>query len=200
MSTWMTRDGRPIEVRPARGAFDDFAAVVGPKTPGTPGCWCMAYRDARKGLDDRIAHMKSECATEPGPGVLAYIEGVVAGWCSVAPRYSYRRLMNSRTIPNLQKLEIDERDPWAIVCFVVRAGYRKKGVARALLGGAIEHVRAHGGGVLEGYPVSDEEGRVDTISGYVGGTSLFEQAGFTRVMLTDSHLAHRDRWLMRLEV
>ena len=145
MSTWMTRDGRPIEVRPARGAFDDFAAVVGPKTPGTPGCWCMAYRDARKGLDDRIAHMKSECATEPGPGVLAYIEGVVAGWCSVAPRSSYRRLMNSRTIPNLQKLEIDERDPWAIVCFVVRAGYRKKGVARALLGGAIEHVRAHGG-------------------------------------------------------
>jgi GNAT superfamily N-acetyltransferase len=184
-----------VEVRPALGRFDDFATVVGPKTAGVRGCWCMSYRDARLDLPGRIAHMQQACTTEPGPGVLAYVGGVVAGWCSVAPRSSYRRLMRSRTIPF-----VDDRDPWSIVCFVVRPTYRQRGLMHALLAGAVEHARAHGAEVVEGYPADVEGERIDVISGYVGTTALFAHAGFAKIVETTAHAGHRVRWIMRREL
>src|SRR3712207_3120298 len=85
-------------VRPALGRFEDFATVVGTRRPDAEGCWCMAYRDSRVPNRERPAYMRAECATDPGPGVLVYVDDVVAGWCSIAPRARYRRLLHSRTI------------------------------------------------------------------------------------------------------
>jgi GNAT superfamily N-acetyltransferase len=188
------------EVLPATGRFDDFAEVVGVKKPGGGGCWCMSYRDSRVSNAERPKYMARECETAPGPGVLAYVDGKVAGWCSVAPRSTYRRLMNSRTIPFL-----DEREVWSIVCFVVRAGYRKRGLMHVLLDGAVEHARKHGAEVVEGYPaqlLADGPGgdRIDVISGYVGTTDLFEAHGFERAAETTAHAGHRVRWIMRREL
>ncbi len=136
--------------------------------------------------------MRSECDTDPGPGVLLYVDDVVAGWCSIAPRASYRRLLNSRTIPIL-----DDRDVWVAVCFVVRAGYRKHGLMHHLLAGAVEHAQVQGAEVVEGYPVDASDGRVDVISGYVGSVQLFERAGFERAASTTGHSGGRTRWVMR---
>jgi GNAT superfamily N-acetyltransferase len=180
-----------IDVRPAFGRFDDFATVVGVQKPGGGGCWCMAYRDSRVSNAERPRYMENECATEPGPGVLVYVDDVVAGWCSVAPRSAYRRLLNSRTIPVL-----DDADAWPAVCFVVRAGYRKHGLMHHLLAGAVEHARSHGAEVVEGYPV-DTDGRVDVISGYVGSVALFEAAGFQRASPTTGRSGGRPRIVMR---
>jgi GNAT superfamily N-acetyltransferase len=184
-----------IEVRPASGRFDDFATVVGTQRPDAGGCWCMSYRDSRVKNADRPGHMRQECATEPGPGVLVYVDEEVAGWCSIAPRDTYRRLLHSRTIPIL-----DDAVAWPAVCFVVRAGYRKHGLARHLLAGAVGHARAHGAEVVEGYSVETGGGRVDVISGYVGSVELFESAGFQRVAPTTAHSGGRPRWLMRLDL
>jgi GNAT superfamily N-acetyltransferase len=181
-----------IEVRPAAGRFDDFATVVGPRRPDAEGCWCMAYRDGRVPNRERPAYMREECATEPGPGVLLYVDDVVAGWCSIAPRDRYRRLLNSRTIPVL-----DERDAWIAVCFVVRAGYRGHGLMHHLLRGAVDHAAAHGAEVVEGYPVESGGSRVDVISGYVGSVELFERAGFERAAPTTGRSGGRPRWVMR---
>ncbi|MDQ2623520.1 MAG: GNAT family N-acetyltransferase [Actinomycetota bacterium] len=184
-----------VEVLPATGRFDDFALVVGTKRPDAGGCWCMSYRDSRPSNLERPEYMRGECASEPGPGVLAYVDGEVAGWCSVAPRSTYRRLMRSRTIPFL-----DERDAWSIVCFVVRPGHRGKGLMHHLLAGAVEHAATHGAEVVEGYPAETGGTKLDTISGYVGTVELFEAAGFHRASPTSAHAGHRDRWLMRLEL
>lgn len=189
-----TADGRAVEIRPAYGNYDGFFDVVGVKKPGGKGCWCMAYRDSRVPNEGRADYMRGECATEPGPGVLAYVDGAAAGWCSVAPRSTYRRLMNSRTIPL-----VDEADPWSVVCFVVRGGYRRQGLMHHLLQGAVDHVAAHGGGILEGYP-GESGARMDSVSGYIGTTDLFERAGFERVVATDSRTGGRVRWLMRRTV
>ena len=183
------------EVRPAVGRFEDFAAVVGTKRPDARGCWCMSYRDSRVPALERPAAMARECAADPGPGVLAYVDDEVAGWCSVAPRSSMRRLVRSRTIPAL-----DDRDPWSVVCFVVRPGYRGRGLMHVLLAGAVEHAAAHGAAVVEGYPVETGGTRVDVVSGYVGTVELFERAGFHRAAPTTGHSGHRDRWLMRREL
>lgn len=152
----------------------------------------MAYRDSRVTNRERPAYMQSECATEPGPGVLVYVDEVVAGWCSIAPRERYRRLLNSRTIPRL-----DEPDVWVAVCFVLRAGYRRHGLMHQLLSGAVDHAVAHGAKVVEGYPVETGGGRVDVISGYVGTVELFERAGFERSSPTSGRSGGRPRWVMR---
>jgi GNAT superfamily N-acetyltransferase len=104
--------------------------------------------------------MLALCGKEPGPGVLVYVDDVVAGWCSIAPRISYRRLLSSRTIPIL-----DDRNAWVAVCFVVRAGYRRHGLMHRLLDGAVDHASSYGAEVVEGYPVETGGDRVDVISG-----------------------------------
>ncbi|NEK60461.1 GNAT family N-acetyltransferase [Geodermatophilus sabuli] len=152
----------------------------------------MAYRDSRVPNRERPAYMRAECATEPGPGVLVYVDGVVAGWCSIAPRAGHRRLLGSRTIP-----VPDDPGTWVAVCFVVRAGYRGHGLMHRLLSGALDHARSHGAEVVEGYPVEADAGRVDVISGYVGTVELFERAGFERAAPTTGRSGGRPRWVMR---
>jgi GNAT superfamily N-acetyltransferase len=184
------------EVLPALGRFEDFAEVVGVKKPGGRGCWCTAYRDSRVPVEERPAYMRELCAAEPGPGVLAYLGGVPVGWCSVAPRSTYRRLMRSRTIPF-----VDDRDAWSAVCFVVRGGYRRRGLMHVLLDGAVAHAAAQGAEVVEGYPVEvGAEERVDVVSGYVGTTRLFEAHGFVRAEPTTGHSGGRRRWVVRREL
>ena len=181
-----------VEVRSAVGRYDDFATVVGPRKAGVRGCWCMSYRDSRVSAEDRPAFMAGLCETDPGPGVLAYVDGDVAGWCSVAPRSTYRRLMNARTIPF-----VDDLDAWSAVCFVVRSGYRRRGLMHDLLAGAVEHAAAHGAPAVEGYPVDAGGERVDVISGYVGTVALFEQAGFVRAAPTTGVSGGVPRVVMR---
>lgn len=152
----------------------------------------MAYRDSSVPNQERPGYMRVECETKPGPGVLVYVDDLVAGWCSIAPRASYRRLLNSRTIPIL-----DNREAWVAVCFVVRAGYRKRGLMHRLLDGAVEHAFRSGAEVVEGYPVETGGGRVDVISGYVGTVALFERAGFERAAATTGRSGGQPRWVMR---
>ena len=137
-----------IEVCAAIGRWDDFASFMVPSKPGGQGCVCMVYRNSSLDMPGRIAHMRDLCAGDPGPGVLAYVDGEVAGWCSVGPKSTHRALLNSRTIPR-----IDDEDVWSVVCFVVRTGFRRLGLMHRLLDGAIEHAHAMGAPALEGYPV-----------------------------------------------
>jgi ribosomal protein S18 acetylase RimI-like enzyme len=67
-----------------------------------------------------------------------------------------------------------------VVCFVVPSAHRGRGVARALLRGAIEHAAAHGAVALEAYPV-DEEDRSDASFLWNGVLSMFEREGFVEV-------------------
>jgi GNAT superfamily N-acetyltransferase len=181
-----------LEVRAAVGRYPDVAAVVGTRRPDAAGCWCMAYRDSRVPNLERPAFMENLCRSEPGPGVLVYVDGTVAGWCSIAPREQYRRLLRSRTIPL-----VNEGDVWVAVCFVVRPGFRGHGLMHSLLAGAVAHADARGAEVVEGYPVETGGGRVDVISGYVGTVELFEGAGFTRAAPTTGHSGGRPRWVMQ---
>jgi GNAT superfamily N-acetyltransferase len=166
---------------------------------GAHACWCMAYRlsggDPRnKSFDGRRAHLRELTEQQPPPGMLAYIDGEVAGWCGFGPRPSLPRLERSRTIP-----KIDDKPVWSILCFNIRAGFRRRGVAGALLDGVIEFARRSGAPGVEGYPIDPESERVNSSFGYVGLTSMFERRGFRRVVQTDAHSDHRPRWLMRLD-
>jgi GNAT superfamily N-acetyltransferase len=187
--------GMGVEVLPATGRWDDFASFMVPRKPGGQGCVCMTYRNSSLDMPGRIAHMRALCGSAPGPGVLVYVDGEVAGWCSVAPKSTYRALVSSRTIPH-----VDDEDAWSVVCFVVRPGFRHRGLMHQLLDGAVGHAQAMGATALEGYPVDPGRERVDQTSGYVGTVQLFESHGFSLVRQTAGRRGGKPRWLVRRDL
>jgi GNAT superfamily N-acetyltransferase len=184
-----------VQVLPATGRWEDFASFMVPRKPGAGGCVCMSYRNSSLGMPGRIAYMRALCAAEPGPGVLAYVDGEAAGWCSVAPKSTYRALVRSRTIPHVQ-----DEGAWSVVCFVVRPAFRRRGLMHQLLAGAVGHAQEMGATVLEGYPVDPGGERVDQVSGYVGTVALFGAHGFSRVRQTAGRRGGKPRWLVRREL
>ncbi|HEV8545542.1 MAG TPA: GNAT family N-acetyltransferase [Candidatus Limnocylindrales bacterium] len=188
----------PIEVVPATpDRWDDVAVLMGGN--GDIGCWCQALRGIVAGASAqepgaRRSALREQLGDDPPAGLLAYVDDEVAGWCGFAPRPRLPRLERSRTIPTVDDLPV-----WSILCFLVRVGYRRRGVAAALLDGVIDLARRSGAPGLEAYPIDPEGGRVDSSFGYVGMTSMFEKAGFRRVVETDAHSDRRPRILMRLE-
>ena len=187
-----------IEVVPATAdRWDDVVTLLGGN--GDRGCWCQAprgvavgYGKSRPGVRREV--LRSQLDEEPPPGLLAYVDGEVAGWCGFGPRPNLPRLERSRTIP-----KVDDLPVWSILCFNVRVGYRRRGVAAALLDGVVDFARKAGAPGVEAYPIDPEGGRVDTSFGYVGVTPMFEKAGFRRVVETAAHSDRRPRILMRLE-
>jgi GNAT superfamily N-acetyltransferase len=180
--------------------FDGVAALLASRNPAAPACWCLYYRCTSSQFNslvgaERPAALRSLCEREVAPGVLAYLDDQVVGWCALGPRAEMGRLQRSRTIP-----AVDDTPVWSVVCFVVRSGFRRRGVAAALLDGAIAYAAEHGATVLESYPIDTEGGRVSGAFLFVGTTSMFERAGFVRVVETSAHSAGRSRWLMRLDL
>lgn len=186
-----------IEVRPAHD-FEDMATMFAPKKVESSVCWCLSWRLGSKenrelkGIE-RAEKVRGLCSRELAPGVLAHIDGEVAGWAGVAPRSELHPFANSRKIPHLDDLPV-----WSLWCLRVRPGYRKRGITRALIDGAIEYARASGAPVIESYPVDNGDQRVDLTMAFVGTRSMFERAGFTKAADTDSVSGGIPRILMRL--
>ena len=162
-------------------------------------CWCQPWRGLARRPDEprltRSEMLRAEIeAGPPPPGFIAYLDDIPVGWCGVSVRGATPRLDHSRVIPVL-----DDRPVWAIGCFRIRVGYRRRGVARALLEHVVEAARAAGAPGVEAYPVDPGERRIDTGFAYVGLTSMFDRAGFRRVLQTDARSAGLPRWLVRLD-
>ena len=76
----------------------------------------------------------------------------------------------------------DDEGVWAVTCFTVRIGYRRRGVSNALAKAAVEFARQRGARAVEGYPVRTDPGqRVPSADLYVGTVSAFAAARFTEV-------------------
>jgi predicted GNAT family acetyltransferase len=69
----------------------------------------------------------------------------------------------------------------AVTCVLVRAGYRKRGIAYALAAAAIDHARSRGVRALEAYPMRTDAGQITWDEVHVGAQSIFAAAGMTEV-------------------
>ena len=95
---------------------------------------------------------------------------------------------------------VDDRPVWSVLCFLVRPGFRRRGVTRALLDGVIGYARYSGACGLEAYPVDPAGRRIQQSAAHVGTTTLFEAAGFHRVVQTRATSDQLPRWLMRMQL
>ena len=126
----------------------DFEALFQAKG-GPSYCWCMAWREmhTREHVEnaEKKRLMVGRIAGGTPVGILAYDADDPIGWCSVAPRETYRRL---------SRLQDDtEQGIWSIVCFYVPRARRGSGLAKALLDAAVDHAFAKGARAVEAYPV-----------------------------------------------
>jgi GNAT superfamily N-acetyltransferase len=156
----------------------DFVRLFGDGVGG--GCWCMGWRLPsrqqylkQKGDPNKKAMhalLKSGCV----PGLLAYIGDEPVGWCSVAPRESFPALQRSKS-----RAAVDDQPVWSITCVYVARSHRRQHLSSRLIEAAVDFVRAHGGRIVEGYPVPAKPGVASTAYAFTGFPSAFEDAGFT---------------------
>ena len=143
------------------------------------GCWCMEFRLPPEqwlrgqGEENRLA-MRSLVDSGEVPGLLAYADGVIAGWCSVAPRSRFPGLEYRRALQ-----PIDDEPVWSIVCFFVARDFRGRGLMASLLGEALDFARERGASIVEAYP--KEVPSVELAAGFRGFVSTLRKAGFVEV-------------------
>jgi GNAT superfamily N-acetyltransferase len=95
---------------------------------------------------------------------------------------------------------VDDLPVWSLWCIRVRPGHRGKGIAHALLDGAVAYARSHGAPAIEGYPVDNHGDKVDLTMAYVGTRAIFERAGFSKAADTTSVSGGFPRVVMRLDL
>jgi ribosomal protein S18 acetylase RimI-like enzyme len=162
--------------------WSDVRTVFG--TRGDPStCWCQYFKvsNAQWRATDVPALEAALCEQvrhSPGPGLIAYAADEPAGWVAVEPRPAYGRLHRTRVVAEGSAEEPDDPSVWAVTCFAVRVGFRRRGVASALLAAAVEHCRASGARVVEGYPIDTAERKASSADLYHGALSTFVSAGF----------------------
>lgn len=179
--------------------FDDVARVLNPNGR-EQACWCMHWRaPAKEDVTTRGARLRELMGAEPVPGMLAYVGHDVAGWLGFSPRSAARSLQRSRVLP------VGEPGTWpttwVFMCVTVRAGFRGRGVAQALLDAGVDYAAAHGATALDAFPVEPEAGRrVPVSAAFVGTVGMYERAGFDRLAPTGATSGRLIRWHMRREL
>lgn len=196
-----------LRIVPANEAsWEDIRAVFGERGDAYK-CQCQRYKlergEAFKKFPVEVRAHRLRTQTECGhpssrttSGLVAYLDGEPVGWCAVEPRPAYPGLLRVYRVPwEGRDEDKDDATVWAVTCFVVRAGYRRRRVSYALARAAVDFARERGARALEGYPMLTEPGKEITWGElHVGSRSIFEAAGFTEV----SHPTPR-RVVMRID-
>lgn len=178
----------PVRLEPVTpDRWDDLLGLFGPNGAYS-NCWCTFFRqtgrDFSAGCTNRGAGNRSLLRSLVGdgrvPGLLAYRGDDPVGWVSVAPRTEFGRVLRS-PISKLAPEARDDGSTWSVVCLYVPRANRRRGVARALIAGAVDWARAQGATTLEGYPYDTRGKRRESSSLYVGTVDLFAAAGFVEV-------------------
>ncbi|MBI3607254.1 MAG: GNAT family N-acetyltransferase [Nitrospirae bacterium] len=140
---------------------------------GPKACWCMVWRatPAEAKYTDgasRKAAMAGRVSAGIPIGLLGYLDGEPVAWCSVAPRSTYRRLVDDGSSDN---------GIWSIACFFVVRRLRGQGITQRIINVAVEHARSHGAAIVEAYPVDPDSPSYR----FMGFVPVFEEAGFCEV-------------------
>src|SRR5262245_9664946 len=153
-------------------------------------CWCMCYRRSGSQAQPPAgttrtqanrAQLKALVDAGRPPGLIGYRGNVPVGWVSIGPREDYAKIVRSPVMK-----PVDDQPVWSVICFVVPSEYRRQGVARALLAGAVAYAKKCGARLVEAYPV-DKPRRSNDESMRFGAKSMYDKAGFSEVARRKPH-------------
>jgi GNAT superfamily N-acetyltransferase len=180
-----------ISIVPANEAsWEDLQTIFGTRGPAAR-CQCQRYKLRRREsfgsfpVDERAYRLRqqTDCGhpeSNATSGLVAYLDGEPVGWCAVEPRTAYEGLVRNNRVP-WEGRDEDKADDsvWAVTCLFTRAGFRKRGVSRALARAAVDFARERGARALEGYPINTKNVIPEELQ--VGTEGVFLAAGFTEV-------------------
>jgi GNAT superfamily N-acetyltransferase len=180
-----------LSIVPANEArCEDLQTIFGTRGQGSR-CQCQRYRlrpreSFRSFPVEERAHrlrQQTECGhprSETTSGLVAYLGGEPVGWCAVEPRSAYEGLVRNNRVPWEGRGEDKADDSvWAVTCLFTRAGFRKRGISRALARAAVDFARERGARAIEGYPMITKDALLEEL--HVGTEGVFLAAGFTEV-------------------
>jgi len=189
-------DPGDLTIVPANEAtWADLTAIFGTTDSGRCNCqrfrtrgwfWDQATDEQRRARLREQTNCDDPQATST-TGLVAYLteggERVPAGWVAVEPRTEYPRLLGLPTVWKARPGEDRQDDGvWSVTCFVVRKGYRRRGLTYALAAATIPYAKANGARALEGYAMRTQPGRAITWGElHVGAVQVFADAGFEEV-------------------
>jgi GNAT superfamily N-acetyltransferase len=184
--------GEQVRIVPANAAsWEDLTAIFG--TAGYPArCLCQwlkvvgcYQRDSTH--EQRAATLRAQTAcgnpdATATSGLVAYVGDDPAGWVAVEPRTAYPKLRTSRTPWPGRNEDKGDDSIWSVTCFVVRTGYRGRGLTYALARATVDFARDGGARALEGYPLITQAGKeIPWGDAHVGTRQVFQDAGFQEV-------------------
>jgi GNAT superfamily N-acetyltransferase len=170
-----------LDIRPLTpDLWPDLEDLFGEKG-ACNGCWCMycrigsAYR--KQPADKNKAAFRAIVKRGPAPGLLAFDGDRAVGWCQLTPRDELPALDRSWRLKR-----VDESPVWALSCFYIRIGYRRKGVTKALISAALKVAKRSKAPALEAYPF---DAAVSPSTSSTGYATTFARAGFKVVARRD---------------
>ena len=180
-----------VTVVPANQAsWEDLQTIFGTRGAAS-GCQCQRYKlrpreaFANFPVEERAARLRAQTdAGQPRStatsGLVAYLDGEPAGWCAVEPRVAFPGLVRNNRVPWEGRAE-DKTDAsvWAVTCLLTRAGFRRRGISRALARAAVDFARERGARALEAYPITTTNVIPEEL--HVGTESAFAEAGLEEV-------------------
>ena len=176
---------RPLDAT----TWDAFADLVERNNGIFGGCWCIGYHpeSAQRGLPHREAKEDRVRSGRAHAALVFDEEGAAQGWCQYGGPEELARIRHRR--------EYDKDAPplpdWRITCFYVDTKHRGRGIARAALEGALDHIAHEGGGLVEAIPEVTDGRQVLGRFLFRESVELFEQYGFARGRQVGKHA-----WIM----
>jgi GNAT superfamily N-acetyltransferase len=187
----MTTREPAISVVPANEAsWEDLRTVFGTRGQASR-CQCQRYKLRPREsfgsfpVEERAFRLRqqTDCGhpeSDVTSGLVAYLDGEPVGWCAVEPRTAYEGLVRNHRVPWEGRAE-DKTDNsvWAVTCLFTRAGFRKRGISRALARAAVDFARVRGARAIEGYPMTTKNVIAEEL--HVGTEGVFADAGLAEV-------------------
>ncbi len=166
--------------------FDHEHGPAFADNPEWARCYCHYYQvppalhwPSLDGNANRAA-MRERIVSGEMEGFLAYGDQGVVGWVNAQPYHKLRHACARLRIP-APLLPVPSHEAAAIVCFVVTPSWRRKGVARALLHGALDDLLARGIRVVDAFPWKAGPDETAPVDHYHGTLSMFVAAGFAPI-------------------
>ena len=169
-----------------------FAALVERNNGVFGGCWCMGFHpEGLTGVGGKAtAALNRErkldrVRTGTAHAALVFDGDDCIGWCQFGAPDELPRIKSRAAYEKGRTTSPD----WRIACCYVGKGHRRRGVATAALGGAVDLIAGLGGGAVEGYP--EDAGSVPAGFLFNGALSTYERLGFSKDRKIGKH-----RWVM----
>src|SRR5215472_2689374 len=169
-----------LTIRPLTPSLWPALEALFGKGGASNGCWCMYWRIGpeyhKRAREKNKSALRRIVKQGPPPGLLAFDGDQAVGWCQLTPRPDLSWLNRKQALES-----VDDVPVWAISCFYIRSGYRKRGIMSALIVDALKFAKRAKAPGLEAYPV-DTMRPGSTPNVFTGVASTFRRLGFRTIV------------------